>query len=176
MIKRRLLSVVCIFVLALSLAAGQASANILFSFAGVTFDDGGTLTGTFTTNDAITSLLNYNITTSPGIGIGFNYTPVTAPVNFSSLPSIIVVETPALDHLLEVTFNGGLTALGAPILLGTFDSFEQGTAGARRVITAGEAIPTPTVPEPGTLALLSTGLAGLLGFGWRRQRQHTYGR
>ena len=171
MIKRRLLSVVGIFGLALSLAAGQASANRLYTFAGVTFSGGGTLTGTFTTNDPITTLLDYNITTSPGIGIGFNYTPTTAPFNFSSLPSIIVVETSGPDHLLQVTFNGGLKATGAPITIGHFDSFEQGTGGARRDITAGSAI--PTVPEPGTLVLLSTGLAGLLGFGWRRQRQHT---
>jgi len=171
MIKRQLLSVVSIFGLALSLGAGQASADISYTFAGVTFSDGGTLTGTFTTNDPRTTLLNYNITTSPGPGIGFNYTPVTAPANFSSLPSIIVVETtPMLDHLLQVTFNGSLLAAGAPITIGTFDSFELGPGRARRDITAGQAI--PTVPEPGTLVLLSTGLAGLLGFGWRRLRQH----
>ena len=174
MIKRRLFSLVGVFGLALTLAAGHASADRLYTFAGVTFNDGGTLTGTFTTNDPITTLVNYNITTSPGVGIGFNYTPLTAPVNFSALPSIIVVETPALDHLLEVTFSGGLTALGAPITIGTFDSFEQGASGARRVITAGQAI--SNVPEPSTLVLLSTGLAGLLGFGVRRQRKNTSGR
>jgi len=171
MIKRRLFSVVGVFGLALTLAAGHASADRLYTFAGVTFSDGGTLTGNFTTNDPITALVNYNITTSPGVGIGFNYTPISAPVNLSSLPFIIVVETAGLDHLLEVTFNGGLTPAGAPITIGNFDSFEQGVQGARRVITAGQAI--PSVPEPGTLAMLSIGLAGLLGFGGMRQRKNT---
>jgi hypothetical protein len=173
MIKRRLFSAVGVFGLALTVAAGYASADRLYTFAGVTFSDGGTLSGTFSTNDPITTLVNYNITTSPGVGIGFNYTPLTAPVNFSSLPSIIVVETPGLEHLLEVTFNGGLKASGAPITIGAFDSFEQGI-GTKRVITAGAAV--PAVPEPGTLVLLGTGLAGLLGFGARRQRKNTSGR
>jgi len=168
---KRVLSAIGILGLGLTLAAGQASAARIYSFSGVTFSGGGTLTGTFTTNDPITALLDYNITTSPAVGLGFNFTPLTAPVNFSSLPSIIVVEDAGLNHILEVTFNGGLTATGAPITIGNFDSFEQGTGGARRVITAGRA--TPTVPEPGTLVLLSTSLAGLLGFGWRRQRQHS---
>jgi len=148
----------------LFLAAGQASADISYTFSGVTFDDGGTLTGTFVTNDARTSLLNYDITTSPGTNIGFEYTPTTAPVNFSSLPFIIVVETPGLEHLLEVTFTGGLTATGAPITIGQFDSFEQGTDEARRVITAGEAIVAAAVPEPSTITLLGIGMLGLLTY------------
>src|SRR4051794_39424706 len=64
--------------LVLVLAAGQSSANIIYTLSGVTFDDGGTLTGTFTTNDAMTALLDFNITTSAGTGIGFNYTPGSA--------------------------------------------------------------------------------------------------
>src|SRR5215470_1943638 len=57
--------------LALLLAAGQASANIIYTFSGVTFSDGGTLTGTFTTNDTSTTLLDFDITTSAAPGIGF---------------------------------------------------------------------------------------------------------
>jgi len=144
----------------LSLAANPASANIDFSLSGATLSDGGTLSGTFTTNDALNALLDYDFTTSGGTLTGFEYTPATAPVNLSSLPSIIVVETAALDHILEITFQGGLTATGATILQGQFDSFEQvGTD--HRQINAGEAV-VAAVPEPSTIALLAIGALGLL--------------
>jgi len=164
---KRLLS---LFGVVLFLAAGQASANIVYTFSGVTFSDGGTLTGTFTTNDTFTALLDYDITTSVAPGIGFTYTPLTTGSSPTSLPAIIVVETASLDNLLQVTFAGGLTATGAPILIGTFDSFEQGPD-ARRDIVAGMAtVATNNVPEPSTLALLAVGALGVLT-SVRRRRQ-----
>jgi hypothetical protein len=150
----------------LSLTAGQASASIMYTFSGVTFDDGGTLTGTFTTNDAINALVDFDITTSAGVGIGFNYTPATAASGSTSLPFILVFNAP-LGDILQVTFNGGLTALGAPILIGTFDSFEQ-TSPTRREITAGSAV-VAVVPEPSTIALLGMGVLGMLAFVRRRR-------
>src|SRR5262249_5458596 len=55
--------------LVLFLAAGQASANIIYTFSGVTFSDGGTLSGTFTTDDTFSTLLDFDITTSAAPGI-----------------------------------------------------------------------------------------------------------
>ena len=164
---KRLLSLVGVVLL---LAAGQASANIVYTFSGVTFSDGGTLTGTFTTDDTFHMLLDYDITTSGAPGIGFTYTPATTISTSTSLPAIIVVETASLDNILEVTFDGGLTATGATIKIGTFDSFEQGPD-ARRDIVAGSATTTPvSVPEPSTLLLLAIGALGVLSSVQRRRQ------
>ena len=167
---KRLLLAVGILGLIISLAPGQASASIVYTFSGVTFDDGGTLTGTFTTDDLITALLDFDITTSAGAGIGFNYMPATADSSSTSLPFILVLSTPTLDDILQVTFSGGLTALGAPITIGAFDSFEQTTAPAQRAITAGEVIVAPAaVPGPSTIALTGLGVLGLLLNYFRRR-------
>ena len=154
----------------LMLAASQASANIIFTFSGVTFSDGGILSGTFTTNDAANSLLDYDILTAGGAAIGFHYTPGTAGSGSTSLPSILVLEPASLDHILQVTFSGGLTPLGATITIGTFDSFEQiGTD--HRDIMAGSVAPAPTVPEPGTLLLLGASMIAAAALRRRQQRK-----
>ena len=166
-----LTSVVRLVALALYLAAGQASANITYSFSGATFSDGGMLTGTFTTNNAINSLVSANITTSPGAGgFGFTYTLGTA-TSFSSLPTILVFNSlPSADNILQVTFNPSLTAIGAPIRIGTFDSFEQRLALPHRTITAGAAVIAGAIPEPESYALMLAGLS-LLGLAARRRKQ-----
>jgi hypothetical protein len=155
--------------LALALGVVEARANQVFSLKDVAFDDGGTATGTFTTNDALNALVSFDITTSPGTGIGFNYTPATADSSSTALPFILVLNTPpALDNILQLTFTN-LTAAGSPITIGTNDSFEQ-TLDARRVVVSGEVVAAAAVPEPSTL--LSGGIAVLAGLRlWARKRR-----
>ncbi|HVW64110.1 MAG TPA: PEP-CTERM sorting domain-containing protein [Nitrosospira sp.] len=159
---KRLIFIAALLGLTLTLAIGQASANVMYMFSGVTFADGGTLTGTFTTNDPITALVDFDITTSPGVGIGFHYTPATAGSSSTALPSILVLSDASLDNILQVTLNS-LSAAGSPITIGSFDSFEQ-TPLSHRDIVAGQVV---AVPEPKTYALLLVGI-GLLG--WRMRR------
>jgi hypothetical protein len=148
--------------MALCLAASQASADIIFSFEGATLSDGGTVTGTFTTNDAISSVVGYDVTTSGASG--FHYTPGTAPTNISSLPTFVGFETTDLAHILEVTFSTPLTAAGSTIVTGMANtSFEQIPGGTHRDFTAGSAaVGTTAVPEPSSIALLAIGALGLL--------------
>jgi hypothetical protein len=158
----------------LLLAGGQASADIVFTLTNVPLSDGGFLNGTFTTTDAITGgLVDFDLTTSGGALAGFEYTPATAISSPTDLPSIIVVETAALDHLLEVTFQPPLNAAGGTIKIGDADSFEQSGTGPNiphRSITSGEATTgTTSVPEPSTLLLLAIGVLGLLVYVQRRR-------
>jgi len=156
--------------LALALGVVEARANQVFNLNGVTFDDGGTATGSFTTNDARDTLISYDITTSPGTGIGFEYTPLNSESSSTSLPTILVLDAPTVQNaanILELTFTN-LTAAGSPIKLGENDSFEQ-TDSARRVVTGGEVV-AAAVPEPASL--LPGGIAALAGLGlWARKRR-----
>jgi PEP-CTERM motif len=155
--------------LTLALGAVEARADHVFLLSGVTFDDGTSATGMFTTNDALSSLVGFDITTTTGAIAGFHYIPGTAGSGSSSLPSIIVLEPASLDHILQLSFDGGLQLGGAPILIGQFDSFEQDVNNTHRQVTGGSVVAS-AVPEPSSLVLAGTAaLAGLGGL-WARRR------
>src|SRR5262245_43760999 len=86
-IRMKVRTILSMWAVALAFATGgrEAAADHVFQLVDVMFQSppfgpGGTATGTFTTNDAITALVTYDITTSSVVGFpGFEYTPVTAP-------------------------------------------------------------------------------------------------
>jgi hypothetical protein len=160
---KRLLSTVY---LALVLASGPASANIIFSFSGVTFDDGGTLTGTFTTDDTISSVIDFEIDTR-GPVIGTTYSPGVGGCGFALGANPFTLGCGNGDEALQIVFTGPLGGLGATIGIGP-GSFERSlNFDYRRFITAGSVI--SDVPEPSTNYLLAASVLGLLTSRlWRR--------
>jgi hypothetical protein len=157
---------------ALAFATGgrEAAADHVFQLVDVTFDAnisfGGTATGTFTTNDAITSLLTYDITTSSVTDFaGFEYTPATAPIVTNHLPAEFTVAN--TTHALDLDFNGGLTATGATLTTGVGGSNESIFPEFFRFVASGSVV---GVPEPSALVL--GGIAAAAGLGlwaWRRR-------
>jgi hypothetical protein len=63
---------------------------------------------------------------------------------------VVATQRAVCWNVLRLTFTN-LTAAGAPITLGTNDSFEQGTSGARWVVTSDSVV--GVVPEPSSLLM-----------------------
>jgi hypothetical protein len=160
--------------LALALGTGEASANHIYQLSGVTFDDGGTATGTFTTDDGITAFLAWDITTSTvGGHVGFEFTNFTSSSNNDGMPnSILILGNASSVNELVLTFTGGLIATGATLTPGAGQSFE-GTVGGTRNVTSGSVVAAAAVPEPSSFVL--AGIAALAGLGaWVMRRRTSW--
>jgi hypothetical protein len=157
---------------AIALGGREASANVIYDLSGVTFSNGGTATGTFTTNDAITALLTYDITTSMVGGFpGFEYTPTTAPDVTNGLPTGFSLSDSSSTHNLVLAFSGGLTATGATLL--TSGSFETNSFSGLvlfRGVVSGSVV---GVPEPSSLLLggVAAGVLTVVAYAGRKRRR-----
>jgi hypothetical protein len=151
-------------IVALAVAAPAWAAKT-FVLDNVTLQGGGTLTGTFTTDDALSSLIGINITASagsygPGVFSVFNYNNA-ALADWVSLPTQgFRIQTAGAAQQLRLDFNP-LTLTGANIL--NTSSEYQRLGGPRAVLTGRvmlqESSPISAVPEPATWAMM------IIGFG-----------
>ena len=168
LVKR--LFVVCAFVL--SALAAPASAAIIFNVDGVFDGPGGTLTGTFATNDAITQVTAIDLTsTSNGFYQGFNYNDVSK-VDWQGLATgfrLTVALPGSHTDQLQLAFAPALTASGGTIGGNSFEHQDFLGSGNRH-LSGTVTLATAAIPEPATWLMMISGF-GLAGAGLRRRRR-----
>lgn len=158
---------------ALLLASTPASAAITFNLDNVNFIGGGTLTGSFTTSDDLSSLLDFSLTTSANVYnpfysfTGRTYTLADATTVLWS--SNIGLTATFLSPLSQIglLFASPLTVTGTNLVGGDETVFQFGRG--LRLAIGGSVSAAPAVPEPATWAMMIGGLA-LVGFSMRRRK------
>ncbi len=174
-------SVITVLVLLVLLCVPSiASADgITWTLSGVTFDGGGTASGSFIYDAATNKVSSIDIVTTAGTTFG-GTTYLGLDPGFDPLPfDIVLVPNSSLSDLtgtflLDLEFPyPGLPAAGGTVSLVTFGSSEDLCADAGctaaadtpyRMMTAGNVVsPTVSTPEPSVLLLLGLGLAVLVG-------------
>src|ERR1035437_5755493 len=157
-------------VLAAALVAGAAftaplanASTIDWTLVGVTFDDGGTAFGTFSTDATTGNVTAFDISTTAGSTLGgalYNSTTSFTANNIFNSNSFFVCYSNCLTSFMELAFVNPLTSPGIDLLvlgnfpsdwLGSFELCGNACAPYRNVIT-GEAISGAT-PLPAALPL-----------------------
>ena len=160
---------------------GQAAQAVPISWTlnNVTFDDGGTASGSFLFDADSSTFSSINISTSAGTAMtAGTYSDLHPFYVGSSLPALILSDSvPVTVRLLQLPFLDALTNAGGTVSLGGLGNFGEGACGGApcqnvdgnlplRFISGGEVV-AQSAPAPATTALL--GLA-LLGAGCARRR------
>jgi len=139
-----------------------ASADITWTFSDVTFNNGDALTGSFTTNDAVSAIDSFSLTMT-----GPDAFTITQMVN-SYLPNQIGMANG--DFSLYVDLSAMLTSAGGTVPITGGDDCGNEPCGTLN--TGGIFDPTVNgvTPEPLSLLLFGTGLVAIMGIARRKLR------
>jgi hypothetical protein len=168
------IAVATMFALAL-----PANASIInWTLSGVTFDDGGTASGTFATDSTTGDVTAFDITTTAGTTLNGSVYDVSTSFlyanNFFTANSfLLATTTPFATPYLELAFANPLTSTGVDALIPgdvantTIGSWECNNCSPFRNVVSGEAV--SGVPEPSTWAMMILGFAGIGFMAYRRK-------
>lgn len=153
------------FGLTAGLVPTKARADVDWTLEDVTFNDGGTASGTFVTSD--TGIIqSWDITTTAGTTLGgetydsADGSATTGPVRSSEFELVSDDATTELLLFAAGQGNEPFTAADSPVTFNTGSVEALQSSGLPRNLTSGEAV--IDAPEPVSIALLGTGLAGIL--------------
>ncbi len=154
-----------------------AAADITFVLQGVTLSDGGSFVGSFTTNDARTTLTSANITSSKnGAFPGFNYL-FAAPTS-NSTPAfnstfLRLDSNTGPSSQLQLGFATALSPTGASLTTnGTSYESVQITGAGNRLVMGGRVVAAvAAVPEPSEWAVIGMAITTLGGLMVRARRR-----
>ena len=160
---------------ALMLSSAHAD-TIQWTLSNVTFDGGGTASGTFATDSVSGSMLSYNLTTTAATNVypGYNY---NSGYNYNASSSFILGSTStdfeiyskSFSPSITIMFKNSLTTAGPTDAITLLMECGPMCNDQRRGLSGGEAISISAVPEPETYAMLLAGL-GLIGFTLRPRK------
>lgn len=177
--KKRIGATVILASLLLVFGGSVQATPLTWSLSGATLDDGSTASGSFTYDADTNAYSNYSISYTAGsIGAAITYDS-SADVNGLSTASnlTLTLGNVVITNYMNIAFDSNLTNAGGTIAISidpgfnfNASSWECTNCGNTRLFTGGVVTAVTNVPEPGTLALLGLGLAGL-GFAPRRKQE-----
>ena len=153
-----------------ALGGVQASAaNLNFQLSNVKFDDGTSLTGDFTINDATGNLVSFDITSEDGTLLGFEYMTGVPTYRDLFYANEYIFLKPNYSQYLSLTFAAPLTTGSNALLTTNYTSYECDNCTVVRSVVSGAAV-NGAVPEPASWALMLGGF-GAIGGAMRSRRK-----